>query len=442
MSEPFRYVVLKTTGAEEVESSYTYDRIVLGTISSLLLLFVLFQIIRTIYYKHKKLSFHFGFLILCFLWMTLRVIYWFMPETSCFILFLYWLPICIEFATFSLLLVFFTYALNSTEWNTPLIRRHMRNDSTTVTPIPSPSRRSPTVHSSLNNAIHHSYYTNGGLNPSWEQHQYEAHETSINDEPVTHPTTSPLQKFTDTIIRRDVLYFTLYAVSNLAWLGVILGMSIYVCEETDNPYIDIPNKLEVMSIIGASAFCLIMFLLLVTGVRLAIRIHRRHDLPLSLKFSGLSGPSILVVIGLNSTIFITRVVVNILPLLPSFPENFFRFATLRMTDYGKMIIISSFVVWEIVPIITVLFFFSRIMPSTKTPKSSIGDGLQNLDGDSHYNAAQEYYKATRNQQKRTLFDYPTTYEDEVVERPRHEHVMDLDTSSDDCSISSEHDHIK
>jgi hypothetical protein len=478
----FHYVAFNAEGEEGTESGYTYDRIVLGTLSALLCVFVLFQIIRTIYYKHKILSFHFFFLVLCFLWMTLRVIYWFLLDISCFILFLYWLPICIEFATFSLLLVFFTYALNSTQWSTPLLRPKNTHSDVTSTPdvsVPSPvnrNNRSPTSHTSLNTSIQ-PYYTNGSY--AWENNriqsafdEYEA-EMSINDEhhehhePIVH--TPWYAKITDAILRRDVLYFTLFGVSNLLWFGVVLGMSIYVCHETDDPAVDIPFRLSIMSIIGASTFILIMVLLLFTGIRLAIRIRKQHDLPLSLKLSGLSGASILVVIGLNSLIFVTRVVVNVLQVLPNFPEDFFKLATLRMTDYGKMIIISSFVVWEIVPITTVLFFFSRIMPATssqfhsRTPKPAVADdGLQYIESyqnAAEYNPAQEYYVNSRRHrpQRKTIFDDPSRYDsDGGEEQHRHSRgsssaahprlidhsapdLVDVDTESDDYSYSSSHD---
>jgi hypothetical protein len=218
----------------------------------------------------------------------------------------------------------------------------------------------------------------------------------------------------------------------------------------------------------------LMALLLVTGIRLAIRIHKQHDLPLSLKLSGLSGASIVVVIGLNSLIFVTRVIVDVLPLLPKFPEDFFKLSTLRMTDYGKMIIISSFVVWEIVPIITVLFFFSRIMPATssqfhtRSPKPAVIDDSDILAqpepyqtaAASDYNPAQEYYVNSRKHRpaRKTIFDDPSRYDSDNGEEQNrqsrgsssaaHPHPIDhhpvdlsvdLDTESDEYSYSSSHD---
>lgn len=244
-------------------------------------------------------------------------------------------------------------------------------------------------------------------------------------------------------------------------------MSIYVCHESDDPNVDIQFKVYIMSIIGASTFILIMALLLIVGIRLAIRIRKQHDLPLSLKLSGLSGASILVVIALNSLIFITRVIVDVLPLLPKFPEDFFKLSTLRMTDYGKMIIISSFVLWEIVPITTVLFFFSRVMPATpsqfysKNPKSmTIEDGEQRSQSYQNavtvdYNPAQEYYVNSRKRrsQRKTIFDNPSRYDsDNGEEQHRHsrgsllsthpcpiDHGVDLDTESEEYSYSSSQD---
>jgi len=88
------------------------------------LIFVTSQISRIIYYKHNFKNFQFGFLILTFFWMLLRVIY-FLPQIithlsewpdwlECIIVYF---PVIFEFATFSLLVIFFAHLIHKEKWD-------------------------------------------------------------------------------------------------------------------------------------------------------------------------------------------------------------------------------------------------------------------------------------------------------------------------------------
>eukprot|EP01116_Phalansterium_solitarium_P005926 TRINITY_DN1820_c0_g1_i1.p1 TRINITY_DN1820_c0_g1~~TRINITY_DN1820_c0_g1_i1.p1 ORF type:complete len:325 (+),score=77.68 TRINITY_DN1820_c0_g1_i1:157-1131(+) len=73
--------------------------------------FIGLQLGRIVYYRHKLKSFQVAFLLLCFSWALLRTIYFlFIYElTGLLAIFIYWLPINIMFATFSLLVVFYAH---------------------------------------------------------------------------------------------------------------------------------------------------------------------------------------------------------------------------------------------------------------------------------------------------------------------------------------------
>jgi len=76
-----------------------------------------FQIARILYYRHNYISFQFGFLLLCFVWGLMRSCFWGLfyvisdPWTwQASILQSY--PVNLQFATFSLLVLFFVHLVN------------------------------------------------------------------------------------------------------------------------------------------------------------------------------------------------------------------------------------------------------------------------------------------------------------------------------------------
>lgn len=75
------------------------------------------QTFRIIYHKHSPRSFHFGFLLLVFLWTAIRIMFFnFAGARSVFAtLLLYWLPIDVQFLTFSLLVLFYAYSFHKRE---------------------------------------------------------------------------------------------------------------------------------------------------------------------------------------------------------------------------------------------------------------------------------------------------------------------------------------
>jgi len=80
-----------------------------------------FQIARIIYYRHNFLSFQNGFLMFCFTWGIARWIYFLLQCTQqngdSSLMYLYWLTFNLQFATFSLLVLFFAQVVHkSARW--------------------------------------------------------------------------------------------------------------------------------------------------------------------------------------------------------------------------------------------------------------------------------------------------------------------------------------
>jgi len=78
-----------------------------------LVLFISLQLGRIVYYRHKLRSFQVGFLVQCFFWGLLRALFFllldFISNTNWLLLIIYWLPINIQYSTFSLLVVYYAY---------------------------------------------------------------------------------------------------------------------------------------------------------------------------------------------------------------------------------------------------------------------------------------------------------------------------------------------
>ena len=72
--------------------------IILGCMYGLLLLYLTAQVFTLLRERHKKMSFKFGFNILCFVWNLLRVVFWVLvavPNSTVppfWLYFMWWLP--------------------------------------------------------------------------------------------------------------------------------------------------------------------------------------------------------------------------------------------------------------------------------------------------------------------------------------------------------------
>jgi len=99
---------------------FTYNN-GLAVLYAILFIFEGLQLFRIFYYRHKKKSFQVGFLSLCFFWNLLRVLFfaWLLTSSNkTLIIIVYWIPINIQFATFSLLVVFYAHLHHTqkSEW--------------------------------------------------------------------------------------------------------------------------------------------------------------------------------------------------------------------------------------------------------------------------------------------------------------------------------------
>ncbi|KAN0030499.1 hypothetical protein ACTA71_009138 [Dictyostelium dimigraforme] len=89
---------------------------------SSLTLIVSFQIIRILYNKHNIFSFRFGFLLLGFIWGLLRSLLWGLfdvfiePKNFAGQVTFFLIPINVQFATFSLLVLFYAHVVHRTTW--------------------------------------------------------------------------------------------------------------------------------------------------------------------------------------------------------------------------------------------------------------------------------------------------------------------------------------
>jgi hypothetical protein len=93
----------------------------LALVYTILTLAVGFQISRILYYRHNIFSFQLGFLSLCFIWGVIRACFWWLfpvlsspwgiPAMT-----LLWLPVNLQFSTFSLLVLFFAHLVHRATW--------------------------------------------------------------------------------------------------------------------------------------------------------------------------------------------------------------------------------------------------------------------------------------------------------------------------------------
>jgi len=98
------------SSAQIVVTSFNFALFVLYLVT---VLFIALQLGRIVYYRHKLRSFQVGFLVQCFFWGLLRCIFFllldFISDTNWLLLLIYWLPINIQYSTFSLLVVYYAY---------------------------------------------------------------------------------------------------------------------------------------------------------------------------------------------------------------------------------------------------------------------------------------------------------------------------------------------
>jgi uncharacterized membrane protein len=100
-------------------SSYYPLSLFITLLYSFLCLLSLVQLCRILYYKHNIRSFHFAFLLCTFTWSLFRCIFFgsWASLSSVFSLILFWFPVDIQFATFSLIVVYYAYLLYKHNWN-------------------------------------------------------------------------------------------------------------------------------------------------------------------------------------------------------------------------------------------------------------------------------------------------------------------------------------
>ncbi|KAF2076616.1 hypothetical protein CYY_002102 [Polysphondylium violaceum] len=101
---------------------FSPSTLILFILYSILTIMVLFQIIRILVNKHNIFSFRFGFLAIGCVWSIFRTIFWAisgLPDTKAAALandvFLY-IPINLQFATFSLLVLFYAHVVHRATW--------------------------------------------------------------------------------------------------------------------------------------------------------------------------------------------------------------------------------------------------------------------------------------------------------------------------------------
>eukprot|EP00808_Paulinella_micropora_P000621 g51699.t1 len=113
--------VLQLPGAGFGMAGEQSDTFLIFTLTLLYLLVVCvagFQLVRILWFGHAICSFQCGFVLLCLVWGLLRVVFLLHPSRwpDVLTLFLFWLPLDLQFSTFSLLGVFLANLLYSHEW--------------------------------------------------------------------------------------------------------------------------------------------------------------------------------------------------------------------------------------------------------------------------------------------------------------------------------------
>eukprot|EP01135_Chromosphaera_perkinsii_P008270 Nk52_evm12s1224 gene=Nk52_evmTU12s1224 len=109
-----------TAGGFSKEHMHITLTVALTVLYSLLGLLIFLQLCRIVYYRHKKLSHQTFFLVLCLLWASLRALMFTLKMVSRWPLLmyrsLYCVPFILQFATFSLLVLYFGQVIHKNFW--------------------------------------------------------------------------------------------------------------------------------------------------------------------------------------------------------------------------------------------------------------------------------------------------------------------------------------
>lgn len=76
--------------------------------------------------------------------------------------------------------------------------------------------------------------------------------------------------------------------------------------------------------------------------------------------------SISIVTFVNSFLLLVRFIIGIIPFFDNRFQTYLEFGFLRQTQWGRAVVVLLILLWEIIPILTVLLIFGRIA-SVKTP---------------------------------------------------------------------------
>lgn len=113
------------TASASSSSSNSYEptvyTLLLTAMCLLLALFLLTRLLVALRNKNKLLAWSTGFYVLCLLWTGVRAAYWIIMSTQSSMRYLtlyllYWSPTPIQFANFSLLILFYIQVLTGPEW--------------------------------------------------------------------------------------------------------------------------------------------------------------------------------------------------------------------------------------------------------------------------------------------------------------------------------------
>jgi hypothetical protein len=109
------------TGASSSTYEPTVYTLLLTAMCLLLALFLLTRLLAAARNKNKLLAWSTGFHVLCLLWTIVRAAYWIIMSTQesmryLTLYLLYWSPTPIQFANFSLLILFYIQVLTGPEW--------------------------------------------------------------------------------------------------------------------------------------------------------------------------------------------------------------------------------------------------------------------------------------------------------------------------------------
>ncbi|KAG2373911.1 hypothetical protein C9374_011576 [Naegleria lovaniensis] len=281
--------------------------------TSLVCLYILLQIGLTFYHKHRVPSFHFGFLVLCCIWMILRTVYYFSVIDNCGVFFLYYLPICVEFAVFTLLGVFFFKLLNyGGKWEKSLLQTV---DEPLQAHTPTPSSPSPATGILSGSGVQNYAPSNrrrsyrppsstfsdnygavsngaiGSLNNDDQdddtktdtsfvsQNIEDAYEEQSKISYYHAQTNNFYNRFIKFLCTRKVLYMILWVLTNLGFFSIIFSFSIASCTTA----FDSEQTNSVIGLASACSFTVLMVMLLAIGLRMVYIFRRRNDIPVSLK---------------------------------------------------------------------------------------------------------------------------------------------------------------